>query len=63
LTVVLYGCETCSLILREKCSLRVPENMILRQIIGPQERMGSGEGIVMRNFIVHNIVMMIKSRR
>ena len=32
LPVVLYGCETWSLTLREKCRLRVFENRILRRI-------------------------------
>jgi hypothetical protein len=34
--VVLYGCETWSLILREKHRLRVFENRVLRRIFGPQ---------------------------
>jgi hypothetical protein len=33
--VVLYGCETWSLILREECSLRAFENRVLR-IFGPK---------------------------
>ena len=33
--VVLYGCETWSLILREKRRLRLFENMVLRRIFGP----------------------------
>ena len=32
LSVVLYGCETWSLILREERKLRVYENMVLRKI-------------------------------
>ena len=35
LPVVLYGCETWSLTLREECRLRVFENRILRRIFGP----------------------------
>ena len=35
LPVVLYGCETCSLTLREERKLRVFENMVLRRIFGP----------------------------
>jgi hypothetical protein len=35
LPVVLYGCETWSLKLREECRLRVFENRILRRIFGP----------------------------
>ena len=34
--VVLYGCETWSLKLREECRLRVLENMVLRRIFGPK---------------------------
>ena len=36
LPVVLYGCETWSLKLREECRLRVFENRILRRIFGPK---------------------------
>jgi hypothetical protein len=34
--VVLYGCETWSLILREEHRLRVFENRVLRRIFGPK---------------------------
>ena len=37
MTVVLYGCEIWSLILREKRVLRVFENRVLRRIFGPKE--------------------------
>jgi len=36
LPVVLYGCETWSLTLREEGKLRVFENMVLRGIFGPR---------------------------
>jgi hypothetical protein len=36
LPVVLHGCETWSLTLREKHSLRVFENRVLRRIFGPK---------------------------
>jgi hypothetical protein len=36
LPVVLYGCETWSLTLREKYRLRVFENRVLRRIFGPK---------------------------
>ena len=36
LPVVLYGCETRSLTLREERRLRVFENRVLRVIFGPQ---------------------------
>jgi hypothetical protein len=35
-TVVLYGCETLSLTLREEHRLRVFENRVLRRIFGPK---------------------------
>jgi hypothetical protein len=34
--MVLHGCETWSLILREEHRLRVFENMVLRRIFGPK---------------------------
>jgi len=36
LPVVLYGCETWSLALREKRRLRMFENGVLRRIFGPK---------------------------
>jgi len=36
LPVVLYGCETWSLTLREERKLRVSENIVLRRIFGPR---------------------------
>jgi len=36
LPVVLYGCETWSLTMREECRLRVCENIVLRRIFGPK---------------------------
>ena len=36
LPVVLYGCETWSLTLREERRLRVFENKVLRRIFGPR---------------------------
>jgi hypothetical protein len=38
LPVVLYGCETGLLTLRDECRLRVFENMVLRGIFGPKRR-------------------------
>ena len=37
LPVVLYGCETWSLTLREECRLRVFENRVLRSLFGPKK--------------------------
>jgi len=36
LLVVLYGCETWSLTLREERRLRVFENRVLRRVFGPK---------------------------
>ena len=43
LPVVLYGCETCLLILREERRLRVFENRVLRRIFGPRRDGVTGE--------------------
>jgi hypothetical protein len=43
LPLAVYGCETWSLTLREKCKLRVFENRVLRRISGSQ-RDGVGGG-------------------
>ena len=43
LPVVLYGCETWSLILREERNLRVFENMVLGRIFGPWRDEVTGE--------------------
>jgi hypothetical protein len=52
LLVVLYGCETWSLTLREEHRLRVIENRVLRRIFGPKkyEVTGVGENCIMRSF-------------
>ena len=43
LPVVLYGCETWSLTLREERKLRLFENMVLRRIFGPRRDEVMGE--------------------
>jgi hypothetical protein len=43
LPVVLYGCETWSLTLREVHRLRVFENRVLRRIFGPKRGEVMGE--------------------
>ena len=43
LPVVLYGCETWSLTLREERRLRVFENRVLRRIFGPKRDELTGE--------------------
>ena len=41
--VVLYGCETWSLILREEPRVRVSENRVLRRMFGPKRDEVTGE--------------------
>jgi hypothetical protein len=43
LPVVLYGCETWSLTVREEQRLRVFENRVLRRIFGPKRDEVTGE--------------------
>jgi hypothetical protein len=42
LPVVLYGCETSSLTVREEHKLRVYENRVLRRIFGPKQFWSDG---------------------
>jgi hypothetical protein len=69
LPVVLYGCETWSLILREKHRLRVFENRVLRRIFGPKRDEVTGEWRKLHNGVLHNlysspgIIRQTKSRR
>jgi hypothetical protein len=69
LAVVLYGCETWSLRLREEQSLRVFENRVLRRIFVPKRDEVTGEWRKLRNVEVHNlysspdIIRQVKSRR
>ena len=42
--IVLYGCETWSLTLREVRELSVFENMVLRRIFGPRGDVVTGKG-------------------
>jgi hypothetical protein len=53
LPVVLYGCETWSLKLREEHKLRVFQNRALREIFRPKrdEVTGSGENHIMRSLV------------
>jgi hypothetical protein len=69
LPLVLYGCETWSLTVRDEHKLRVFENRVLRRIFGPK-RGGVMEGwIKLHNEELHNlyssssIIRIIKSRR
>jgi len=69
LPVVLYGCETWSLTLREERRLRVFENSVLRRIFGPKSDEGTGEWSKLHNEELNNlypspsIVRVIQSRR
>ena len=54
LPVVLYGCETWSLTLREECRIRVFENRILRRIFG-SKRDENGEWRRLHNEELHSL--------
>jgi hypothetical protein len=68
LPVVLCGCETWSLTLREEHRLRVFENRVLRRIFGPKREV-EGSWRKLHNNKLHNlfssanIFRVIKSRR
>jgi len=61
LSVVLYGCETWSLTMREERRLRVFENRALRRVFGPKRDEVKGEWRKMHNeelndlYCLHNI--------
>jgi len=69
LPVVLYGCETWSLTLREERRLRVSENRVLRRVFGPKRDEVTGEWRKVHNeelrdlYSLSNIVRVLKSRR
>jgi len=69
LPVVLYGCETWSLTLREEPRIRVFENRVLRRIFGPKRDVVTGEWRKLYNeelnvlYSSPNIVQVTKSRR
>jgi hypothetical protein len=69
LSVVLYGCETWSLILREEHRLRVFENRVLKRIFGPKRDEVTGDWRKLQIEELHNlysspnIIRIIKSRR
>jgi len=54
LPVVLCGCETWSLNLREECRLRVFENRVLRKNMGLRgtKWQGSGENYIVRSLMI-----------
>jgi hypothetical protein len=67
--VVLYGCETWSLTLREEHRLRVSENRVLRRIFGPKRDEVTGEWRKLHNeelrelYSSPSIIRIIKSKR
>jgi hypothetical protein len=69
LPVVLHGCETWSLTLREEQRLRVLENRVLRRIFGSKRDGATGEWRRLHNeelndlYSSANIIWVIKSRR
>ena len=69
LLVVLYGCETWSLTLREERRLRVLENRVLRRMFGPRRDGVTGEWRKLHNeelndlYCSPNIDRLIKLRK
>jgi hypothetical protein len=69
LLVVLYGCETWSLTLRQKHGLREFENRVLRKIFGPERDEVKGGWLKLHNEKLHNfyslpsVSRMIKPRK
>jgi hypothetical protein len=69
LPVVLYGCETWSLTLREEHRLRMFENRVLRRIFGSKRDEVTGEWRKLHNeklrdlYSSPSIIRIIKSRR
>jgi hypothetical protein len=69
LPLVLYGCETWSLTLREEYRLRVSENRVLSKIFGSKRDEVMGGWRKLHSEELHNlysspsIIRMIKSRR
>jgi len=69
LPVVLYGCETWSLTVREERRLRMFENRVLKRVFGPKSDEVTGEWRRLHNkelcelYSLPNIVRVVKSRR
>ena len=67
--MVLYGCETWSLTLREERRLRVFENRVLMKVFEPKRDEVTGEWRKLHNeelndlYSLPNIVRVVKSRR
>jgi hypothetical protein len=69
LPVVLYGCETWSVTLREEHRLRVFENRVLRGVFGPKRDAVTGQWSKLHSGELHNlysspdIIRQIESKR
>jgi hypothetical protein len=69
LPMVLYGCETWSLTLREERRLKVFENRVLRRAFGPKRNEVTGEWKKLHNeelndlYSLPNIVPVVKLRQ
>ena len=61
LPVVLYGCETWSLALREERKLRVFENRVLRRIFGPRRDEETGEWRRLHNVRSHGTIRTVNT--
>ena len=67
--VVLYGCDTWSLTLREEYRLKVFENRVFRRVFGPKRDGVTGEWRKLHNeelnklYSSPNIVRVMKSRK
>jgi hypothetical protein len=68
-TIILYGCETLCLILREKPRLMMFENRIMRKLFGLKKNERIGSWRELHNEELHylyfspSIIRMIKSKR
>jgi hypothetical protein len=69
LPVVLYGCETWSLVLREEHRLRMFENRVLRRVFASKRDEVTGEWRILYNEELHDlyssssIIRIMKARR
>jgi len=67
LPVVLYECETWSLVLKEEHRLRLFENRVLRRILGPKRDVGESRKLhneeINDLYSLTNIIRVLKSRR
>jgi hypothetical protein len=69
LPVILYGCETWSLTLRDERRMKVFENRVPRRVFGPKRDEVTGKWRELHNeelsdlYSLPNIVWVVKSRR